>query len=633
MKRTLTFCILLFAFCIFLTACDGLLTQEDIDNAVNAATAPLNSQITALEAQNAALKNCAVGNHTYSYTVGDDGTHTYTCSACGTGGSENHVSAIGENGICACGIQFAAGVGNTAYATFDEALSAWADGTTLKLYTDITATATITLTDKAVTLDLNGHSYVNRRRLFNVNEGAALTITDTSDEADGLLHLTADNDYAIATDSTLTFSGGRIASAAKYNATIYVTGGTLNVTGGIVENTSGAAIDLDGSCEGVISGGKVIGRIVAFRDLTVTGAPTIDTIVWWEGVVDLSAMTSADNLVIQNTNHQKMTVGTHLILPNNMQLQIDTIPVEVLGLDKTGVVSHPHIAGIATCAAQAICSICNKPYGTTPDHSFDTNDECTVCGQRATISVTDGSVTYYATSATALNEAVTTLLNDGVRTFTVNLPADADAKLFTAIRRALVDNEAVADGSINLTIAGATAIPDQDYHNADTLIFGVYYDDDMEEVYELASINLPDVLSIGEGAFRYCSRLSSVTAPKLQIIGEEAFSDTALTYAAFPEVTTLEYGAFMSCSSLSKAWLPKATDIGNMAFSHSSLKYLELTAEGDISIHEDALGFPTTFSESIELLLNVSKKSEVTDGTTWNGFTFKSITFQSGVIE
>ena len=55
MKKTLTFCILLFAFCIFLTACGGF-TQDDIDSAVNEATSPLDEQIAALEAEIATLE-------------------------------------------------------------------------------------------------------------------------------------------------------------------------------------------------------------------------------------------------------------------------------------------------------------------------------------------------------------------------------------------------------------------------------------------------------------------------------------------------------------------------------------------------------------------------------------------------
>lgn len=49
MKRTLILCIVLLAFCISLVACGGL-SQDDVDNAVNQATAPLNEKITKLEA-------------------------------------------------------------------------------------------------------------------------------------------------------------------------------------------------------------------------------------------------------------------------------------------------------------------------------------------------------------------------------------------------------------------------------------------------------------------------------------------------------------------------------------------------------------------------------------------------------
>ena len=53
MKRTITIKLMALLLCVCmvfgLTACGGF-TQDDIDNAVNEATAPLNSQITALEA-------------------------------------------------------------------------------------------------------------------------------------------------------------------------------------------------------------------------------------------------------------------------------------------------------------------------------------------------------------------------------------------------------------------------------------------------------------------------------------------------------------------------------------------------------------------------------------------------------
>ena len=79
-----------------------------------------------------------------------------------------------------------------------------------------------------------------------------------------------------------------------------------------------------------------------------------------------------------------------------------------------------------------------------------------------TMNVTDGTNTYYADDAISLNEAVTHILEDGSRTFTVNLPSDAETELFTAIRRAIIDTEGVENGSINLTLAGVEAIPDHE---------------------------------------------------------------------------------------------------------------------------------------------------------------------------
>ena len=144
MKKTLTLCILLLAFCISLTACGGLLTQEDLDNAVNSATADLNAQIAAIEAdiaektariatleaektelgadieeldaevaaleakkselesENEALKNCLAGKH-------NGGTATCTekavCVSCNNAyGELNPDNHTFVDSICACGL-------------------------------------------------------------------------------------------------------------------------------------------------------------------------------------------------------------------------------------------------------------------------------------------------------------------------------------------------------------------------------------------------------------------------------------------------------------------------------------------------------------------------------------------------
>lgn len=247
-----------------------------------------------------------------------------------------------------------------------------------------------------------------------------------------------------------------------------------------------------------------------------------------------------------------------------------------------------------------------------------------------TMNVTDGTNTYYADDAISLNEAVTHILEDGSRTFTVNLPSDAETELFTAIRRAIIDTEGVEDGSINLTLAGVEAIPNHDEFDPSNLIFGEYLGDEgIEYVDQLASVNLPDVISIGERAFCGCENLVSITAPKAQIVSDWAFASTGISELELPEVTSIGWAAFIVCENLSTVILPKATNIGQQAFDINSLTLtsLMLLSEDDIYIEKKALGSPESFSANIDLVLNANKKDEVTNGLNWNGFAFKSIMY------
>ena len=182
-------------------------------------------------------------------------------------------------------------------------------------------------------------------------------------------------------------------------------------------------------------------------------------------------------------------------------------------------------------------------------------------------------------------------MDDGSRTFTVNLPSDAETELFTAIRRAIIDTEGVEGGSINLTLSGVKAIPN---HEEDLefggAIFGYVSGEDKngewvaESVTQLASINLPDVISIGISAFESCDSLVSVSAPKVQTIGDWAFAYTGISELELPEVTSIGWAAFIECKNLSTVILPKVTNIGQQAFDIKSLTLtsLMLLSEDDI---------------------------------------------------
>jgi len=80
------------------------------------------------------------------------------------------------------------------------------------------------------------------------------------------------------------------------------------------------------------------------------------------------------------------------------------------------------------------------------------------------------------------------------------------------------------------------------------------------------------VTSIGNSAFSYCSRLTSVTIPdSVTSIGEHAFYHcSSLTSVTIPDsVTSIGYGVFYGCSSLTNVTIPKSvTKIEKMAFGY-----------------------------------------------------------------
>ena len=282
-------------------------------------------------------------------------------------------------------------------------------------------------------------------------------------------------------------------------------------------------------------------------------------------------------------------------------------------------------------------------------------ETCEICG--ATIkfaTITDGTNTYYAADAATLNQAVTAILETGSRTFTVELPADTEAEMITAIRRAICDTEGVADGSINLTLKGVTSIPGTT--NWDGVAFGprnAQWDENNveivshEEVTQLASVNLPDATEIGAQAFYVCENLVSVSAPKAQTIGENAFAYTALTSVEFPELTAIPGTMLGGTWTLSSAKFPKVTTIeqnglmigfGFAPENNPTAFPLELTAEGDITFNgSNHFNIADqNYSGKVDLVLNIDKKDQVTfndDGTAaWQvrddlSYTFKSITF------
>lgn len=224
-------------------------------------------------------------------------------------------------------------------------------------------------------------------------------------------------------------------------------------------------------------------------------------------------------------------------------------------------------------------------------------------------------------SATDLQNAITEELASGKTGIKIKMATDADSTAFDAIRSAL----STAQDPISLTIYGAKTIPAN--FIGEKSIGGVK----QSAVDKVSTLNLPDAETIERSAFYGCKALESVTAPKLETVGELAFVCAALTAVNFPKVTTVECGAFEACSDLTTVKLPSATSIGEYAFHLcAEIESLELTAAGTITLGTSMLTDDdgNNNSTNVNLVLNTDKQNEVT-GNTWNGYTFKSITFEN----
>ena len=247
-------------------------------------------------------------------------------------------------------------------------------------------------------------------------------------------------------------------------------------------------------------------------------------------------------------------------------------------------------------------------------------------------------------SAEELNTAVTNVLSAGERYIEITMTATPEDELFTAIRRAICDTEGVEDGSINLILKGVTSIPDHhEFEGQGSSIFGQVQKTDgtVENVTQLSSVNLPDVLTIGTVAFLYCENLTAVTAPKVQTIGRYAFYGTVLTSVNFPEAKTIDNSAFSYCSDIKEFNLPKVTVLGENALDIAvpdDEVTMYLTSADEIVVHKycfHALEILENLDTKVNLVLNGNKRSQVNENT-WTtkdadgndvSFTFKSITF------
>ena len=284
--------------------------------------------------------------------------------------------------------------------------------------------------------------------------------------------------------------------------------------------------------------------------------------------------------------------------------------------------------------------------------------------------------TFDATAMTPeqLNAAVTEALEYGHTEIYVTLAADADATMFSAITAALaatVDptlDPWEMEGTIDLTISGAKKV----FDSAFGMLEG--YNENWRAGAVLKTLTLPDVIEIEDYGINFCPNLTSVSAPKCEVLGEGALAENyALTSVYMPAARIIgnstgeNYGPFCMCDNLTEISLPEATTLGNSAFAACwNLKTLYLPKVTEIigcdafkacdNLEEITLGALTTVNNAnagtfrsvttgnVALVLSADQKAMNYDSSTkiytagtdafdfnttsFIGYTFKSISKQ-----
>ena len=196
--------------------------------------------------------------NSYIYENNGDGTHTgfYACcyqeldpEACSVGKATctsgrscvqcryqfdtelnpyvHPIASVDESGSCICGVSdIAASVGEYAYTVFydaydvdspynkDDAIDNWIDGTTLKLYKNVTTYTSVSVREGKRTLDLNGYKMENP---YSVTLAVYNTELDIIGKMGSMIYSSDDVTLYISS-STVTISEG-VTLASKYRAT------------------------------------------------------------------------------------------------------------------------------------------------------------------------------------------------------------------------------------------------------------------------------------------------------------------------------------------------------------------------------------------------------------------------------
>ena len=231
-----------------------------------------------------------------------------------------------------------------------------------------------------------------------------------------------------------------------------------------------------------------------------------------------------------------------------------------------------------------------------------TEAEATLGGDPSALPTVDGSTTDEEVWKAIIKEAAE---KGGALVVTgTTLAVNAVYSCFADVSSTLVRNGEVPAGSIDLILPDVTEL--QDWAFKDCTI--------------LRSVSAPKLTKIGQYTFSDCSSLSSVSLPEATSIGTIAFSScTSLTGVSLPKATTIGATAFSSCTSLTGVSLPKATTIGDNVFEDcTALTGIELPAATSIGKYVFK-GCTALSTVSLPLV------------TTVEGYTFGSCTALTGL--
>ena len=190
------------------------------------------------------------------------------------------------------------------------------------------------------------------------------------------------------------------------------------------------------------------------------------------------------------------------------------------------------------------------------------------------------------------------------------------------------------DGNSELVITDASGSNANELDSFITReISGVYTNDRITKVglyglggcENLTSINLPNVVTVGDSGFYHCKLLKNVFLPKLTTLGRNGFNSTGLESINLPLCTKLGVASFSQTNKLVVATLPLVTSLEGSCFSYSSVQKIDTSSV--ISIGAYAFGG----AQQLDTLI-LRNSSVCTLANSTNTFTNTKIAAGTGYI-